>query len=365
MEMKTKYIEVIDKFENFEQFQRIFKRALDVWAEFAKFDCIKLIKTADGFKFMLQLSIEAKQSMSDNALMSWAQLGQGDNTANYTECYMYTKIANEGTLVFKPTTYQLTMMEEMILNMPVEEYHQPFPTMIIDLPKDFYQQRKAMIPQVGEISFGEILPETHDPRFCIIHFDEKLKCLLFCVCFSSGQSIKYSLCFKDGEEIEEQLLKTEIPFHGAMPTSEQEEKVSIDLMRACINYCLLVEELGLKKLGPKNPKHYAKLDRKRREHRITPPEKAILDRLPIYYTIIDQNVVLHRTVESESDLPAEHNPTGRKMPPHRRRGHRHAYWTGPGRTVKVYKRVAPVFVNKHLFIGNMNDAKTTYKTKER
>ena len=360
--MKTKYIEVIDKFENFEQFQRIFKRALDVWSEFAKFKCIELLKTADGFKFMLHLSAEAKLFMSNNALMSLTQLGRGDNTANYTECYLYTKIAEEGVSVFKPTTYQLTMMEEMILNMPIEDYHQPFPTMIIDLPKDFYQQRKAMIPQVGEDSFGEILPETHDPRFCIIHFDEKQKCMLFCACFSSGQSIKYSLTFKDGEEIEAELQKTEIRFNGAMETSEEEEKISGGLLRACINYCLLVEELGLKKLGPKNPKHYEKLDRKRRERRITPPERAILDRLPIYYTIIDQNVVLHRTVENESDLPAE--PTGRTKKPHKRRGHRHAYWTGPGRTIKIYRRIPPVFVNKHLFVGNMNDVKTTYKTKE-
>ncbi len=54
------------------------------------------------------------------------------------------------------------------------------------------------------------------------------------------------------------------------------------------------------------------------------------------------------TETGEHTTASEQSASGAQKAPHSRRAHPHLYWTGPGRTIPVVKRIARIDVNAHL-----------------
>ncbi len=109
-----------------------------------------------------------------------------------------------------------------------------------------------------------------------------------------------------------------------------------------------MDEVGIKNLGVKNEKHRQKLLARGQSVKL----------IPKYYTL-NQEVKLFNVVNNHSQLADGFS--GRIMPPHHRKGHYRRQRYGVGNNLTKRIRILPVFVNSHLFLGDMLDAKTTYK----
>ena len=349
-------------YRSFYQIQNSHKKAFEIYTEIAKHNCIELTvsdkKVGFDIKNHEQLSPIAKSLLRDLVLRN--------NQADYVEGYIYTRIINEGPKVFKPTALQLTMLEQMTLNITVEDYAQPFSTVIIDLPKEYIQYRSATLPQGGAFHVDRIMPDSHRPTCAVLYFSAECKSLMFVLFFDTGYAIKTTIHLKANELMESKINIEGNMFDSSLDVSEDEMRINNQLLRATINYCLLLDEVGVKKVGPENENYYERLIKyrdkaaKRKDLDQTKRNANEIKNHPIIYTILNQNVKLYQTTNSHKELiNSEHNMI---MPPHHRRGHYRMQRHGPGNTLTKRIRIPPVFVNAHLFVGDMTDARATYQS---
>lgn len=291
----------------------------------------------DPFK-LEKLTIEARDIV---------QKFQKDDFLQSMQLFTMIQYYGKGPKVFKPTSEQLFALEKMKLNITCEDFNTPYETIIIDLPKEYVEARS---PIGQKLSYVTLL-YMKEFRF-----------------FSSGMSFEESIyqswwCAKADAEIEEWLeYKSEdddSPHVKSLPVSGQERACDRLVKRAVLNYCLLLDEVGIKKCGPENPGEYAQLVKWCQKNTIhTKKNKLNLQAQPIVYKIInEQNIELVRVLSSEDQAPGE--PTGRKVGPHNRRGHYRIQRYGVANALKKRIRIPAVIVNKHLLTGPIG---ATYKT---
>ena len=152
--------------------------------------------------------------------------------------------------------------------------------------------------------------------------------------------------------IEDWLLsKTEYTYRHPNGTEEiiyVEEDNALKLKRAMLNYCLLLDEVGIRRCGPESINNYNQLVKwcaKKNKH--TTRNKIALQAEPIVYTIDRSPVNL---VRIEGDTMTANDPTGRKVASHWRRGHYRMQPCGPQSSQRKRIRVPPVLVNKNQLI---------------
>lgn len=267
------------------------------------------------------------------------------NPADCIETYSFGKLVSEGVKLFRPTQDQLEMLEQMRLNVLVNDYEQPFPTVCIEFPPDYIDKKRIHCPQEGQWYYGQRVTAEHRPGYVIVRQDPG--CIFVTVVFSSDLSIKVAITGRSGqvEEIVEGFGEQD-NFRNCMETTPEEWAVTKACVRSALNYCLLLDEIGCRPLPADRPL--------KKEHG---PWRAQTGRdLPTRYEL-QQEVELHRSVERYSDLPTDE---GRVMPPHHRRGHYRFQKFGENLCKTKRIRIAPIFVNSHLFLGKMSNTKATY-----
>ncbi len=275
------------------------------------------------------------------------------------EILMIGKMLVDGPKIFRPKRIDMEALEQMSVNVELEDYAQPYEIMAIELPDRYLATKRIHCPQAGQWVYQELQPEQHEPCTVFLQVLPELRALWIMVTFSSSLSVKTSFVIREGKTIEQVLESYEMKdqFKNCLDMSDDELRVVKEVSRACLNYCLLIEELGSRRVGPNNPAHYERL-RRRCEHGRFPEEaREEFAAHPIIYEL-DQRVTLYRTVRSDSDLPSE--PTGAVMPPHHRRGYWRMQPCGPKWSERKRIRIPPTFVNKHLFAGTTSTA--TYTT---
>jgi hypothetical protein len=286
--------------------------------------------------------------------------------ANALETYITSKVLSEGPKVFRPTQIDFELLEEMRVSLEFEDYVQPFPTMVIELPDSYIKNKRVVCPQAGKIiNYAAPAPELHNPMFVVVRHEPKWKVILIQIVFDSEVSIKTLMLPKEHTIIEEYIkgISASEEYAGSLYTTPEEWDVATDVMRAALNYCLLVDEVGAKKQGPDNVSNYNRFERyvkvaqKTKDKARIEKAAAELLREPVLYTL-KQEVKLYRVVSNPSELPVE--STGRVVSPHHRRGFYKMQPHGPGNSLRKRIRIPPVFVNKHLYLGEMKDASATY-----
>jgi hypothetical protein len=287
------------------------------------------------------------------------------HSVTLTEAYVMSQLVKIGPKIFRPTQLQFQMLEYMTVNVPVEEYTQPFDTVVFEFPENYYQAKALGEPSLlGLLRGYEPTKGDHKPIFLMMHYHREMKVLSTSLMFDSVEAIKSVVFFKPGTTIEESLqdaFKGEHPTGLFItPTSAEEDKINEDIIRSAINYCLLVDELGGAKChGPHNPKHYARLQK--HANGDVDPRKARqeLRMHPIVYSI-DQNIELFK-VSATPLADREGEPTGRSVSPHWRRGFYRRQHHGPQNSLTKRVRIPAVFVKKDLFGGDMVNSISKYK----
>jgi hypothetical protein len=337
--------------KTFSQFAHAFHRAARVMSELGKSDVLTLrmvnecISVGVDTEVLKKLSPDAQNAIT-TIMEEDMTTGRRAMSFRWAELYLTSQIFGKGPKVFKPTAAELAVMQHVQLNIPLSDYVQPFGTVVIEIPDKLSHTIKFDNTQSPEF------PDSHRPIFLAVNHVPGVGAVIG-LFFDSGTGLKGYLAEKVNRDLEEllnELKGTPVGGPGLLSTTDQERELSADLCKACMNYCLLLDEVGHKKVGPHNPKFYERLKDK--------PNLAWQRRIhPVYYEI-SQHVTLCKTVKSVSDLPAQ--STGRVLPPHHRRGHYRQQKYGPGCSLTKRVRIPPVFVNSHLFLGDMSATTVEY-----
>ncbi len=230
-----------------------------------------------------------------------------------------------GPKVFIPTLEQCQALEQVAVNLRKEDYSQPYPALLVVLPKDRY----APFTNVLCHNQGTILS-------CVLHSHNHL------------HDITTTVARQD-TLIEESLQKFDADCAANGPTA------GLALRVAC-NSCLALSHYGnhLDYLFPKEVERDKRLGRERSER----GERA-RSRIPLAVMIasLDQEVKLHR-VEHRTHEPGY---TGKSLTCHWRSGHWHTVAHGTGKTQRKRVLYPPVLVRADLFTGDSSNLSTTYK----
>jgi hypothetical protein len=273
------------------------------------------------------------------------------------ESYATSRMLAEGPKVFAFDALTCEALEHFDLSVSTADYMQPFPTVVIELPPGYTQQR-AVPFEAG----------THAPDFVIVRHEPQAGCVLLAMHLSSHQVLTRLLKLDPAWTLEETWEKGKRAW-GASDTlglTPEETVLGSALSKLALNVCLMATAYGVKCLGPANPAHYerlkrhAKLSRKRgREQQ----EKAEMEvrMTPVRYAFA-QEVTLYRREAGE--VRTEVNGGGGwTVSPHWRRGHWRSQVCGPGRQERRRVAIPSVLVNGHLFLGSPADTVTTYRVR--
>lgn len=288
--------------------------------------------------------------------------------AHTIETFATAQILNSPK-IFEPTQLSCESMEQIAINIPLCDYHQPFPMMVIELPENYIKNKIVPCPQTTVGYSGKPYDPEHYPTLVGVYFDENLKLMIVVVYFSSGQVVNRFFWHREEEPItiEEEISPTHVlDLPDSLTINKEEREVASNAMRVGINACLLLMEYGCKSLGPKNKSWAARLERyiekAKKEKDVKKLEQNIkeLNSLPIYYDF-EQHVDLYESTIDES-TPV-HTIGERSSPiPHWRRGH----WTqqpyGPKQSLRKRILRKPKLINAHLLQQGAL-IKTIYKQK--
>ncbi len=248
------------------------------------------------------------------------------------EIYLQSLIYTQGPKVFRPTAEQMFALERMQLNLTVEDFNTPFETISIELPKEYVTARG--------------LPEANVAQ---LHFQKEERFFVHNIMYEK-HVMKTWWRPEPGDMIEEWMTEDyshEFAFTD-VPVDDREVMAEFMIRRAVLNYCLLLDEVGVKKVGPAVPNQYNQLVKwceKKNKH--TAGNKAALVAQPIIYSL-KAPTRLVRAVATEADLPTT---TDRVVTPHSRRGHYRMQAHGVGRAERKRIRILPCIVNSHLLTG--------------
>lgn len=249
-------------------------------------------------------------------------------------------------------------LELIDLNINFEDYAQPFPNMVIELPEGYAPN--VLCPQTGREHGGQIMPLQHSPQLVILHHDPKLNMILASVIFSSELSIKTVFAPKANECIEEYLDGYFVHnfFDDSLDTTAEEWDLTKRVIKAAFNYALLVMQFGCQCVGPENERmhrrlqHFVEAATKRKNPEQIAKAKANLS----MHGFIYQHIKIMR---SENGETIEH--TGYTVGPHHRRGYYKMQPYGPKNSLRKRIQIPPCFVNAHLFDGPMSNTHVQYE----
>jgi hypothetical protein len=231
------------------------------------------------------------------------------------ESYATSRMLAEGPKVFAFDALTCEALENFDLNVATADYLQPFPTVVIELPASYTQQR-AVPFEAG----------THAPDFVIVRHEPQAGCVLLAMHLSSHQVLTRLLKLDPAWTLEETWEKGKRTWGGrdTLGMTPEETALGSALSKLALNVCLLATAYGVRCLGPANPSHYerlkryAKLARKRgREQQ----EKAELEvrMTPVRYAFAKELTLYRR---EPGEVRTEASGSGDwTVSPHWRRGH--------------------------------------------
>lgn len=319
----------------YNQITQSFYSTIPVFVEFYEKQVLKLRKSQPkGIEIWV-----APAGLSDHAT-TYLQVLDTQSFMMKLETYLAMESLGDGPKVFRPTSEQMFALEKMRLNIEVSDFAAPYKMFTIELPDEYKAARN---------------PKAHCSQ---LFFDSKLKVFVHNV-LEAGSALKTWWAPEANDLIEEWF---ENDYHedyriADLPVEEQEQAAEILIRRAALNYCLLLDEVGTKRVGPASPNAYTQLVKwceKKNHH--TPRNKAHLKAQPIVYAL-KAPTELVRVV---SEIPPSEGETGRSVSPHSRRGYYRMNPCGPKGQDRKRVRIPPCFVNLHKLIGGKPGAE--YRT---
>lgn len=235
----------------------------------------------------------------------------------------------DGPKLFKATPEQCEAMNHVDVNILPREYTQPYPALMVVLPKEACPPFFAVLCYRDE-TIAVFVLFSHD------HKDD----ITTAVNLQSDKLLEWAI-----EEFK----------HDAAYLRD----VAAPALRIAANVCLALSHYGchLDYLLPKEVESDRRLARES-----TPRGERARGRLPLAMQVanFNQEIKLHHSrIEGSGGEASE--PSGRQMSPHWRRGHWRMQAHGEGKALRKRVFIAPVLVRADMFIGDKGDTTTVYK----
>lgn len=308
----------------------------DVFVRMYKYKAVQVEPSPEnpkGIGMMLDTKLIPR---SDDEARYYANGLRGKSILELMEMYCQMILWGDGPKIFRPTSEQMFALEQMNLNVEVGEFHLPFRMIAVELPEAYRVTKKDHTGAIPYVSLMYHEPSINFFAHDMLYLETALKA------YWRGRP----------EDMMEAWLDFDYDWRkplGALETTLEEYTVEAQVRRAILNYCLLLDEVGIKDNGPQHPNEYAKLVKwcaKNNKH--TAKNKRDLQSQPRVYGLAKAPTPLIRYVGTAAELPGEQ--PGWKVKPHCRRGH---YRNQPTKSGPKRIRIAPVFVNAHLMTGQI------------
>lgn len=233
-------------------------------------------------------------------------------------------LAAQGSKVFCPTLEQCEAMMHTEANIPLSEYQQPFPAMVISFPKEVVKKLHPTAPNTILLS----------------HEQDSLTIA------AKWRECEYVCMFSERPEFPtiESAITRRV---NIRPEDAAEMDATEILQRMAINMAFLMTYFGITKPEYPNERIRRIVQKSQSEGKITFEPK---------YFRLKQEIKLIDKISSSED----HGGSHRSPHPHWRRGHFRHIVHGIGRKERKLAFIRPVFVLKHKFGGEMGDTEVTY-----
>lgn len=265
---------------------------------------------------------------------------------NFLLCklFAHSKALAAGPKLLRPTSEQCEALNHVDVNVAFDEYEQPFPVFIMEVPAEFRLQLSER--------FGEVCP-----RFVTNLHDRRSQYIFsFCEQGPDGGGTGNIMSPRRYWKTIEEALRFSIDEGNDIQLGEV-------LQRVAVNFGLLLTRFGAKDLGPVDPAAHAKNCRNanRKSKRKADRAKALL---AATMNLIDfeQEVVFFENVKTSEPNP---DADGAMKRPHWRRGHFRRQPCGEGRKQRKLIFVKPCFINSAFFHGDHCDTEYRIHSQQR
>lgn len=316
---------------------------LDQWIDYHRLDDKRTAFMVDWDKINASPGNAAHAHYLKRILNSAKQLTRQENLVLAWIDAFAACLAN-GPKIFIPTAEQFDSMQHVELRVPISDYRQPYPALVVQIPEE---SRRALAARVGESL-------NNAPRWAMLRTG---------VSKAGHRHVLVGHHFvKDGKDnthffqersefttVEDALLSRVI--------NEGDASTSYDFVeasgRACFNLMLMLTHYGWRDGPPLHPADHAKHRRKKNLERFKHADFTTVE--------MKQHVIVRR----EFSGPAEPGqPTGREVAPHWRRGHWRR-WPGyrnvllAGGTPKI-TFINPQLVRADRAVGDLGETAAEY-----
>jgi hypothetical protein len=248
------------------------------------------------------------------------------------ELYAQSKALAEGPKLLCPTAEQCEALEHVDVNISFEDYVQPFPTFLLELPPEYRSKLTGRF-------------KVECPELILTHHDARTKYILS---FRSGGNACVSTChvMSPRWKTVEEALRFSVEEGTDLDQSEV-------IQRVALNFGLLMTYYGVRDLGPVDPQSHAiHLRNARRRNRAKADRARHLLDAEIDVVEFEQDVVVYDRSEAQrSDLESD----GSARRTHWRRGHFRRQVCGHARSARKLIFIKPILVNAHRFQGDVAD----------
>lgn len=264
------------------------------------------------------------------------------------ETFLYSQIFYHGPKVFRPSKLQCEALENVEVNLSFDEYAQPFPTIIVEIPDNY--ERLIPCEQAGEIRLDAegLYPMEHRVAFVVLNWNPSRKILAAGGYFTSGQC--YTRFFwqrNPGETIENALTESQsLELPGSMSSSNAESVAFAKALQVALNAANMLMIFGHrtassnKKYTERCAKHISTQEKAKNPVKLNNARRE-LKLIPLLMELREP-VITHVEEKENSSI------VGTIIRPHWRKG----YWKqqphGPGNTLRKRILIPAVMVNKHL-----------------
>lgn len=238
----------------------------------------------------------------------------------------------EGPKEFIPTIEQCKAMEKVDINIPFSDYSQPYPAILVVLPKGYEPFHSVLCYKDNDV----LVASLHSPD----HMNDIVTTIYRFSSETSGNFIETFINKYDDD-------------------CKDTAAIAALVLRVAFNCCLALSNYGChaKYLHPgelTRDKTFAK------EKEDSERKQRAIRRIALAVQVVsfDREVTFYHT---EGNKNNESLPTGSSMPCHWRRGHWAMQAYGAGLTLRKRILRPPVMVRADLFLGKKSDTKTTYK----
>jgi hypothetical protein len=256
------------------------------------------------------------------------------------EGYTMSKMLAAGPKVFAFDALTCEALENFELNVACADYQQPFPSVVIELPRDYIQKRVVPFDR-----------GVHAPDFAVVHHDREQNVVMLIIRMSSHQVLTRLLKLDLAPTLEEvwEMGRRSWGPEDSLAMTPEENALGAAICKLALNVCLLATTYGIKDLGPNNPSYWERLKRqakvahKKGRERLDQVQLELLTQ-PVRYAFAEEVVVFQREANSGE------GGGGGTVKPHWRRGHWRLQPCGPGRSERRRIAIPSVLVNGHRLV---------------